>query len=299
MKFKASFNIGAKFKLIKRKKSDDSIVEETGWTKNLVLNSGLNRMSEGTWISMCCVGTGNSEPDVAQTKLDNFLASTSYVLESTQGVNYTNAPLYTWVRRTWRFDEGDAEGNVSEVGLGWSPENLWNRALIKDLNDDPTTITIFDDEYLDVVSEIRMQFTQSFSGSVDMVDKMGDVLSHHTYNGIALMRSGGHSFGRVSFYEVSVYSGVLQDLITTPNGSLGKLTNFVQTNENPRSVTLRARAPLPSILGNHRSFVALFSGLLSPHQGGYSGYQVQIDPPIPKTNEDILEYEFTLSWNRL
>lgn len=49
MNFNTNIEIGARFKLVVRKSSDNSISKETEWFHNLVLNSGLNRMSEGVW----------------------------------------------------------------------------------------------------------------------------------------------------------------------------------------------------------------------------------------------------------
>ena len=49
MNFNTNIEIGARFKLVVRKSSDNSISKETEWFHNPVLNSGLNRMSEGVW----------------------------------------------------------------------------------------------------------------------------------------------------------------------------------------------------------------------------------------------------------
>jgi hypothetical protein len=71
---------------------------------------------------------------------------------------------------TWRFGEGIAAGNIAEVGLGWGNATLWNRARIKDAQGKPTVITVFADEYLDVVSEIRVYPAQSLEGSFNLLD---------------------------------------------------------------------------------------------------------------------------------
>ena len=55
--------IGARFKLIAHK-GDGVPTTETEWFNNIVLDAGLARMSVGTWISRCCVGTGNTKPVV-------------------------------------------------------------------------------------------------------------------------------------------------------------------------------------------------------------------------------------------
>lgn len=111
----------------------------------------------GCWIDRCCVGTGNSNSVVTQTSLDTFKASTTTTQGAIEaGIQVTTLPYYMWLRSTYRFGEGVAAGNISEIGLGWANANLWNRALVKDSNGNPTTITVLADEYLDVITEIRV-----------------------------------------------------------------------------------------------------------------------------------------------
>lgn len=306
MNFKSKVEVYAKFMLIVRKSKTKAIVSKTPWSNNLVLNTGLNRMSQGVWIDRCCVGSGNSPPIATQTKLDNILAATTTITTTTNGVNFTNAPLYSWTRLTWQFGEGVAQGNISEVGMGWTEgsglqnHQLWNRALIKDLNGNPTTISVFEDEYLEVISEIRMHFNQSFTGSFNMVDKYGAVVNSYTYSGIPYMREGYPNFNVVKIASIQIYSGFKQDLVTLPNNNVfssGNDTPIINTHPSARSV--QAKIKIPLVYGNgglHRTFAVFFTGMLSANS--LSAYQVEINPPITKTSNDILEYTFTLTWDR-
>lgn len=121
--------------------------------QNLILDSGLNRMGNGQSASHCKVGSGSTAPNTAQTALVNQLAQTTNIYsELISGDSTTN--MYGFVRRTYRFAQGVATGNLSEVGIGWDA-GLFSRALIKDNNGDPTTITVLADETLDVIYELR------------------------------------------------------------------------------------------------------------------------------------------------
>lgn len=147
-------SVGARFKLVVRKASTEEITRETEWFKNIVLDTGLNQMSVGTWIDRVRVGSGNSTPVASQTQLDNTIASTTALFGGSGTVSQqtTTSPYYLAANRTYRFAEGVAAGNISEVGCGWGNGlDLWNRALVKDLNGNPTTITVLSDEFLDVI----------------------------------------------------------------------------------------------------------------------------------------------------
>ena len=177
-------SVGARFKLVARKASTEEITRETDWFKNIVLDTGLNQMSVGTWIDRVRVGSGNSTPVASQTQLNNTIASTTTVLSGSDSVTKqtTTSPYYSAAKITYRFGEGVAAGNISEVGCGWGTGlALWNRALVKDLNGNPTTITVLSDEFLDVIIEVRYYPTQSFSGNFNLLDKTGGIVSSHTY----------------------------------------------------------------------------------------------------------------------
>ena len=309
MNFSTKVELCGRFQLVVRKAATGEQCRESAWTDNIVLNTGLNRMSVGDWITQCCVGSGNSLPAITQTKLDNIIAATTSINASSQGRNFTNAPLYSWVRRTWIFGEGQAEGNISEVGMGWQEgaglqnHQLWNRALIKDLVGNPTTITVFNDEYLEVISEIRMHFKQTFTGAFNMVDKYGAVLNSYTYEGIPYMAEGYQVFSPVYISVLGIYSGFKQDLVTLPNNSVYSSNQgggIAPVNTYPTAKSVQAKCKIPLGLANgglHRTLVTWFSGLMSSGSGN-SAYQVEIAPPITKTSNDILEYTFTLTWDR-
>ncbi|MHA3054814.1 hypothetical protein E0H77_00500 [Acinetobacter sp. ANC 4633] len=302
MQLQAHSKVGARFKLIVRKASDDSIARETDWFHNLVLDTGLNRMSVGTWIDRCCVGTGNSTPVATQTALNAFLASTTTRQATTTGTQTTTSPYYRWAKVTWRFGQGVAAGNVSEVGLGWGNANLWNRALIKDANGNPTTITVLSDEYLDVVSEIRNYPTQSLSGAFNLLDKNSAVIGSYTYNGIPWFSGTYADFSKIAPYQLSVYSGVKGTSVTTaPSTQLGSITTpaISATYPTPTSMQVVGTFNLNDVNGTHQSFLLQTVGLMTYGNGSNpESYQFQISPTITKTSSQIMTYAFTMSWGR-
>lgn len=303
MKFDIHNKIGAKFKLVARKASGD-IARESEWFDNIVLDTGLSRMSDGTWIDRCCVGTGNSTPLATQVQLDSFLASTAGRQSGKSILNTSTSPYYFGIEIIWRFGMGIAAGNLSEIGLGWGNNNLWNRALIRDVNGNPTTITVLADEYLDVVSEIRVYPTENFSGAFNLLDKNGSIISNHTYIGKPYLQTfayspSGTNYG-LNFNEVRVYSGAIGSSITNlPSSNLGTLSK-TKSNPTPTSAQALCTASVGSSIGSHKSiYVGLQYLLFVGSPGAFTcGYQIEMTPPIEKTNTQIMTYTFELSWGR-
>lgn len=314
MNLNVGCSIGAVLKLVVRKAGTDEIVRETPEFKNLVLSTGLARMAVNSWIDRCCVGTGNSTPVVSQVGLDSFLASTTTTAagaSDTGGIQVTDAPFYWYGRRTWRFAVGVATGNISEVGLGWGNSELWNRALIKDVDGNPTTITVLADEYLDVISEVRI-YPQESSGTFNLIDKLGNIISQHSFiakprfnqagggaNWLARKVSYARNGSTTSSPVFGIGTGSIPT-IPTDSPSVGFSTrDLIHT---PLVNGLKASKAVSSSegnIGNHKSFTSMIEGLMCGGLGTLAnscGYNWEVDPPIPKDAETILTYSFTLTW---
>lgn len=298
MNLEINNEVGARFRLIARKASTEEITRETGWFNNIVLDTGLAQMSVGLWIDRCCVGTGNSTPVATQTQLDAFKASTTTtqgVAES--GMQVTTLPYYDWLRVTYRFGEGVAAGNISEVGMGWANASLWNRALVKDVNGNPTTITVLADEYLDVITEIRVYPQETLSGSFNFLNKAGAVVSSHTYTGRAYHRAPQRDHNRMSISSIGIYSGAMGS--TPTSGPTGARLDYGSPNTmvypTPTSIKCTKVFPIANAIGEHRTLF-VESRLLSAGSG--MGYQVEFTPTINKTNQMELTYTVSMSWGR-
>lgn len=297
MKFNLHNQVCARFKLVVHK-GDGRPVRETAWFDNIVLDSGLNRMAVGTWIDRCCVGTGNTTPNVLQTQLVNFLASTAWKLTTNTGIQTSITPYYRYASVTWRFNEGVAAGNISEVGLGWGDSNLWNRALIKDINGNPTTITVLNDEYLDVVSEVRSYPRMSSSGSFNLLDKNNNLISSHAFSATPRIGSAAATFSKLTASFVDAFSGDILATTESPGGLLGRAS---VTTSNPTNTSLRINAKFdPDVaVGNHKTILVAVTGLLSRASGmDYEAYMFEIAPIIAKNSSQRLEYVIDFNWGR-
>ncbi len=290
--------VGARFKLIAHK-GDGIPTKETDWNDNIVLDSGLSRMFTGVWIDRCCVGSGNSTPTATQTALDSFIASTTTSIADSAATNSTTEPYYKMMRRTWRFNEGAAAGNISEVGMGWGDNALWNRALIRDTNGNPTTITVLSDEYLDIIAEIRFYVESSIVGSFYLTDKNNDVVSEHTYTGVPYLSNDltWHT-GKLDFAYKAVYSAPILSITQTPSTApleTGRSAGWTVLTGVQRSALSLGLSAANS--AQHKTFliaIDFYSGLYRQ----IAAYQIEISPPISKQNTQVMTYTFEMSWDR-
>lgn len=306
MNFNISVQTHARFKAIVGK--NGKTTKETDWFNNEVLDTGLARMSVGTWIDRCCVGTGNSTPLPTQVALDNFVASTTTKQgDDITGIQVSIEPFYLWARRTWRFAEGVATGNLSEVGLGWGNANLWNRALMRDINGDQTTITVLSDEYLDIVSEVRVYPQRTVSGSFDLLDKNNEVISMHSYVGYPVLTNPVFLANKAQIqssiannqYYSSVHNGTITSSPTLADDPL--ILNGAMEMLTPADYTATSCEQKFTLIPNrnnyeHKAFLIRTGGLLGSL--GAWGYKFQITPSITKNNEQRMTYTFKLSWGR-
>lgn len=323
-KFKPMFEIktkvGARFKLIKRKVNsagDEITIDETSWINNVVLDQGLNALSttNSNLLAYLSVGTGNSPPDVSQTSLDNVLAvtNTSSPTQPQNSYNFSEIPFYVAARKSFRFNAGVAVGNISELGLTSSSGSnglLFNRALVRDSNGNPTTITVLADEILDVIVEVRVYLPETISGSFDLLDKIGNVIKTVNYIGkpfLGTTNPASLTFqlerlqGARIFSNLTVFSGTLNTGYTTnPSGTIATTTtgNSTESNNYPtaRSLVYKCKLLVDSHNFEHKSLSFKIRYLLS--NTGLLGFQVEFDTTIPKTSSETLQYSLGFSWDR-
>lgn len=175
--------------------SDGEVTRESGWSPNMVLDSGVAALFNTPSIITIrpVVGSGNSPVEASQTRLASFVAgSTSQATSVSTVRNISSPPYYVMHSLTWRFAAGAAAGNLAEVGVtvsgATSTSDLFSRALIVDGSGNPTTITVLSDEYLDVTYEFYIYAPEFSSGSFGQMIDGSPVPTAYTI-GPALMQS--------------------------------------------------------------------------------------------------------------
>ena len=253
------------------------------------------------WLSFCQVGSGSTLPSASDSSLVNRLASTN-VSNTTEAGKATEAPYFCYRRKTFRFAEGAAAGNLSEVGVGWaSTGSLYSRELILDGSGDPTTITVLADEILDVTYEKRQYMPAVDSSGVITLDGVDYAYVGRASNvTIANDTTGwqipvaGISAGLVPpAFAHRAYEGTIGGVLSEPSGAADAPTSSTAlayvANSKQRSWTL--------LWNNNQANFA--TGIRSVRtKCGIGNYQLGFTPAIPKDLTKVLSLTFQHSWAR-
>lgn len=265
------------------------------WFPNLILDGGLDRMGANSdYLNWCQVGSGSTAPVATQTALVNRIAGTNTQQASVNGAQ-ASAPYYGWRRLTYRFAQGVAAGNLSEVGVGWdSTGSLFSRALILDGGGSPTTITVLSDEVLDVTYELRR-----YPGTVDLTGTV--VLNGVTHNWVSRAAGVTNSglwtgTGQMALDWAASFAGDIGTVTAlNPSGTseLMSTTSLAYSSGSyARAATVSAGLDQSNLGGGIRSIV------ISSNAWGAGRYQIQFDPAIPKDNTKVLSLTIQHSWAR-
>jgi hypothetical protein len=287
----AQIKLAGRFKMVATKIDGSGERVVADWFDNLILDGGLNRMGTADFWTYCRVGTGSTAPSAEQSALVAQVASTNNETANVAGYD-TVGNLYSKHTKTFRFAAGDAEGNLAEVGVGWaaSGATLFSRALILDGMGDPTTITVLSDEYLDVTYELRHyipaadnEFTITISGTdYDCI--------------LRACKLDEPSFRNLNTYVSAlpygyIYTGDIGTTMQLPSGTniaIGNPTVTPAYSNNSLEQHFRVTVPVDDVMD-------IRSVVLSTSLGSY---QCQFDPPIPKTDVNVLTLNWVVSWAR-
>lgn len=301
-------------------RADGSVKFETGEFKNMILDTGLNRIVTQTnpvYVSIDCagycrVGTGNAPPAPADLNLSNQVASAGYTNPppaGTWGVDLEGG--FCWSQHIYTFALGAINNqNIAELGIGWATSGngtLFSRALILDANGTPTTITILSDEQLRVTWEFRKYWpTEDVTGELANSGNRGGVYGYTirasliqnwgagTYGQLGISNKNdptGGAIGAGFYYAPSVLGG----LDDPPSGSKQSSGFSVGNFTREGSANFRYSWGLTAGNGSSEGISCLYWGGTANNSAGgqasHTSFQIEFDPPIPKTAEDLLELD--------
>lgn len=295
-------------------KPDGRIRPLTGWFPNLITNAGLDTLAAGDWDLRACVGSGNTAPAFTDTQLASLVASTTTVFSSSTSVQSTE-PYFATATKEWQFAQGAAAGNLTEVGVGPSPTNLFSRALILDGMGDPTTITVLPNEFLNVSYQLRM-----FPPLVDVNNSI--VLDGVNYDytiRASRVTTAARPYGWLMFTSsppntdgatnelraARTFTGVIGTITGGPSGS--SLQGGTPSNPaySPGSFN-RTSSWTWGINDNNHGIRSIEIGWGTITQvgvgtvaGGRGSFQIGFSAPIPKDNTKQLTLSFNLAWARV
>ena len=298
--------------------SDGEVRYDTGYTKNMILNNGLDFFGgdKGTSIfARCLVGAGGSQPVATQVSLDSVVASTDpYSSPDTRKWDYNGSDPYyaTNIVRVYSFD-GMGAANIAELGLASqytsdSDYFLCTRALIKDHLGAPTTLSIRADETLRVYYKVWQVFSVAeTSHAISLLDGVGGAEPYTAKAKLSSVGSIGYVNSKLGTpYDIGksgssragkLYPGELGAITGIPAGSsLGWLASV--ESEPYVTGTYKRRGTyhytLTGVIGQVRSMLAETTmGDWQIRYGATTG-----DAAINKTDKETLAIPFELSWAR-
>ena len=305
----ANMGMAGEFRVVV-KRADGSTKIDTGYQKNLILNQGLDFFGgkNGTdMMAYCVIGSGNSQPSYTQNKLDTAIKGVSGGNFSTK-YDYDAArdgSLYKTNRVCKYSFTGLNNVNVSELGLASIYDStttyfLCTRALIKDSQGNPTTITVLSGEILEIYYKLWAVYdTTDKTGTLNLLDGVGGSVA---YNYVLSPMLVGHTYYKDvgyllgSDYNKLVFSGDKAIFTGEPSNY------FYSTRDN---------AILSSyVMGSYkRVFTATFgiydaNGSIRTYGFYNMGWwqirfgSVANDSPITKTNTQTLSIPVEFSWGR-
>ena len=294
------------------KRADGTVRLDTGFFPNVITNLGLDAIgNDNDLFNYCSVGGGNSKPLNTNTKLDNPLQVGSRISsESKYDYDPVRDTEFYKCSRTvgYRF-EGLDNKNISEVGLvgdyasGQHP--AYTRTLIKNSAGEPTVITVLSGEILELQYRLWQVFDvkdkdQVVTAMIDGVEvpfnvkirlaSVGGNFSSWSYAAVA----GAHlTFGGDNYHQFG--TGELGE-ITGQNSGLTSAIGLSWEAYQPSTYKRKfyVNTSITDAVHPIRSFL-FFTGL--------GAYQVRFgtvdgDLPIDKTNQDILQLGFEMSWGQ-
>lgn len=295
-----------KFRIVKK----DGTIQETGWMKNLILNSGLEHLGQlaESPLYYAFVGTGTTTPAVTQTQLTSLLAScagnSGY---ATASVNI-GAPTYEQQHTyTYIFPQGSVVGNIAEVGVGpyVDGSSLFSRARILDSNDSPTVLSIVELDQLTMFYRLKIK--------PPLTNRTGSfVVAGVTYNYTARVAYVGNFAGSALALAAGQYfSGGYQAYACGDLSTLGTIAEAATDMlGNGISVEFPALPYSPGTRQRVSTARWSYNVANNPNGNGIKGFNVSfgyqgemmfqyvLDNPIPKTETTELKLNFTFSWAR-
>lgn len=289
-------------------KRGDGTEEDTGWFKNLILNTGLDKLGNGdqsgpgfeSVYQWCKVGTGSTTPAVTDISLENQLGSATY-FEAVR--TNSGAPNYK-AQHVIRYDFGIGQiiGNIAEIGVGWTSGNgtLFSRALLLDGSGNPTTIS------LTSFDQLRAYYRLNFAPSTDT--SVGSITLGSTTYGYSLLHQSIGTFDPPPYgfafagygADMPAYGGpyTLGAITGTPSGGIfaglqsGRSAATYISGNYYLDVTMTFGAGVGNVPGGLTGFNFNVSG-------SENSYQIAFDTPIPKDDTKTFTITIRNSWGRL
>ncbi len=279
---------------------------------NLITNNGLNKIGRNVLPTRLLAGSGNTAPTFTDTQMQALLASST--VKSDAGAwtvvstveTATNPHYITW-SYAFVFPKNTAVGIWAELGSGWGTTDLFSRALIKDAEGNPITLTVVTDEEVTVTYSVRAYLPYiASSTTVNTITMNGTEYTLTSRPCLAQTTSllGQSIFGTFSTGSVNTILRSYTNVTGMGSAINAPLAGTLLSSANA-SNTVSAYVTdsfynqwtnsVPINLMNHSSI----SGFISAAWNyGICEVATRVEPPITKTNTQTFSITTRYYWDR-
>ena len=296
------------------KRADGSTKIDTGYQKNLILNQGLDFFGGGhggNMMNVCLIGSGNSQPNYTQNKLDAAIGYSvgSYVSSKYDYDTSRDGGLYKINRVDKYTFTGLDNANISELGLASTNNNtttyfLCTRALIKDSQGNPTTITVLSGEVLEIYYKLWAVYdVTDKTGTLNLLDGIGGKIAYNYTVRLAKVGSSdwyasivGLPFGQPTNVRSTLNTGDLTNITSMPSGSGSNyVLNGIDIYANNSYKQVNT---LVVTTNNENKSIRSFTFATNMGSWQIRFGAVVDDSPITKTSTQSLTIPVEVSWGR-
>lgn len=269
--------------------------ELTDWFPNLITDNGMELLKGSGFLNYIMVGAGSTAPAKTDTTLGAFVAGMAGTVS--QGPNDFTPVDYPWcsAQTTCQFAKGVAAGNLSELGVGKSQTNMFARALIKDTNGNPTTITVTSIELLTVTYQWRVYFDLTYSHT-DTFDISGTTYTTTTCQGAlaADIALKWNSLGMTNNGIGYAYTGALGAPGSPPGGTQQSYISGTYTPGGAGNNYIDFSWHVPTTSWN-----ATLSAFDVKNMNWFGlPYKVGVSPALVKDNTKEIDMTIRIAWGR-
>ena len=294
--------------------ADGNVTFDSGNQRNIILNTGIDLLggpSSADMMSYCLIGAGKTTPDAMQVQLEDYVAVHSSMTDGESHYNYDAGDALYKVGRSKQYTFTNLNNvQISELGLAASFTNdqiyeLCTRALIKDANGNPTTLTVLAGGTLNVFYTLWAVFnTADVSGKVNILDNGGNRTAYNYTLRLAhvgqvdYLNSVGMGFSSSgASIQHGAYSGDIAAITSSPSVPVyNDSGELLQEAYVPGSgvMSVAWNIPIGVAVGDLRTFsLTTTRGIWQIRFGSELD-----DSPITKTDTQALIIPIQITWKQ-
>lgn len=298
-------------------KHADGTMSETGWFKNLILDTFFARYAAGnTMISgniTCRVGTGATPPANTDIALVSQVATKTRT-NSSEVLGAIDIPNNRVVAKSinqFIFDVGSVAANLSEVGFEFAPGSgglnsgqLNSRSLTKNNMGVPTTITVTASDQLIVNYKLEVYISLTdYTGTVILdgvtYDVLGRVAGDYGTTGASvaniLLGPDANNSAFRAYGSASVF-GAHGVAPTSPSGTNSATSTLYTNISGGKEREYQASINQLNATGGIK---VITIPIATSQSGSNNGYKYQFTPVIPKDATKLLRLRFRMTCVRV